>query len=100
MKNVFKQFSSICRDLELFDFKLFAFDGTKIKANCSKKRAFTLDKLNKALDNIEDIINEYISKIDSDTSSLDETQKAEFQKKLEAVKQRKVQYLGFKQKNA
>ena len=41
LKNVFKQFSDICRSLKLFDFKIFAFDGTKIKANCSKKRAFT-----------------------------------------------------------
>lgn len=98
LKNVFKQFSSICRSLELYDFKLFAFDGTKIKANCSKKRAFTLDKLNKALDNIEDKIAEYISKIDDDTSSFDEAQKAEFQKKLEAVKLRKLEYLGFRQK--
>lgn len=88
----------MCRSLELFDFKIFAFDGTKIKANCSKKRAFTIDKLNKALDNIEEKIAEYISKIDDDTSSLDDEKKAEFQKKLDLIKQRKVEYLGFKQK--
>ena len=98
LKNVFKQFSDICRSLELFDFKIFAFDGTKIKANCSKKRAFTLDRLNKALDNIDDKIAEYISKIDDDTSSFDDKQKVEFQKKLELVKQRKVEYLNFKKK--
>ena len=98
LKNVFKQFSNVCRSLELFDFKIFAFDGTKIKANCSKKRAFTMDKLNKALDNIEEKITEYISKIDDDTSSLDDVKKAEFQKKLDLIKQRKLEYLGLKQK--
>ena len=98
LKNVFKQFSNVCRSLELFDFKLFAFDGTKIKANCSKKRAFTIDKLNKALDNIEEKIAEYISKIDDDTSFLDDEKKAEFQKKLDLIKQRKVEYLDLKQK--
>ena len=98
LKNVFKQFSSLCRSLELFDFKIFAFDGTKIKANCSKKRAFTLDKINQTLDNIDQKISEYISKIDDDTSSFDDAKKAEFQKKLDLVKKRKVQYSSIKQK--
>ena len=98
LKNVFKEFSNICRSLNLFDFKIFAFDGTKIKANCSKKTAFTLDRINKALDNIDLKIAEYISKIDDDTSSLDQAEKAEFQKKLDLIKKRKVQYLSIKQK--
>lgn len=98
LKNIFKQFSNLCRSLQLFDFKLFAFDSTKIKANCSKKRAFTIDKLNKALDNIDEKIAEYISKIDDDDSSLDNTKKAEFQKKLNLIKQRKVEYESLKQK--
>ena len=98
LKNVFKQFSIICRSLELFDFKIFAFDGTKIKANCSKKRAFTIDRLNESISNIEQKITEYISKIDDDTSPIDDAKKAEFQKKLDLVKQRKVEYLGLKQK--
>lgn len=98
LKSVFKQFSKLCRELNLFDFKLFAFDGTKIKANCSKKQAFTLDRLDKALAHIDEKINEYISKIDADTSSLDNAQKAEFQKKLDLIKQRKIQYSNLKEK--
>ena len=98
LKNVFKQFSKLCRSLELFDFKVFAFDGTKIKANCSKKHAFTLDKLDAALVHIDDKINEYISKIDDDNSSLDDLQKAEFQKKLNLIKERKVEYSNLKNK--
>ena len=98
LKNVFKQFSKLCRSLELYDFKIFAFDGTKIKANCSKKRAFTIEKLDKALAHIEEKINEYISKIDDDTSSLDEMQKSEFQKKLELIKKRQIEYSNIKEK--
>lgn len=98
LKNVFKQFSELCRSLNLFDFKIFAFDGTKIKANCSKKRSFTIDKLNSALAHIDDKINEYISKIDDDTSSFDDAQKAEFKKKLELIKHRKIEYSNIKQK--
>lgn len=98
IKNVFKEFSSICRSLNLYDFKLFAFDGTKIKANCSKKNAFTIEKINQALAHIDDKINEYISKIDDDTSSIDATEKAEFQRKLELIKKRKVKYTNIKEK--
>ena len=98
LKNVFKEFSDICRSLELFDFKIFAFDGTKIKANCSKKRAFTLDKINSLLDNIDNKIAEYIANIDNPSSPLDDSKKAEFQKKLDLIKQRKVQYLDIKKK--
>lgn len=98
LKNVFKQFSKLCRELELFDFKIFAFDGTKIKANCSKKRAFTIEKLDKALAHIDQKINEYISKIDDDSSNIDASKKAEFQKKLELIKQRKIEYTSLKEK--
>lgn len=98
LKNVFKQFSDLCRSLNLFDFKVFAFDGTKIKANCSKKRAFTIDKLDISLAHIDDKINEYISKIDDDTSSFDDAQKDVFKKKLELIKQRKIQYSNIRQK--
>ena len=98
LKLVFKQFSSLCRELDLFDFKIFAFDGTKIKANCSKKRAFTVEKLDNAIAHIDEKIQEYISKIDDDTSSLDDAQKAEFQKKLALISQRKVEYSNLKQK--
>ena len=98
LKNVFKEFSSICRSLNLYDFKLFAFDGTKIKANCSKKRAFSLEKISQTLAHIDDKINEYISKIDDDTSSFDATQKADFQKKLDLIKKRKIKYSSIKEK--
>lgn len=96
LKNVFKSFSELCRDLNLYDFKIFAFDGTKIKANCSKKHAYTLENLDAALANIDNKINEYLSKIDDDTSSLDDIQKLEFEKKLEMIKTRKSKYSSLK----
>ena len=98
LKSVFKQFSNLCRKLNLYDFKIFAFDGTKIKANCSKKKAYTVDKLDKALANINEKISEYIAKIDDDNSSIDDAQKDEFKKKLELIKERKIEYSNLKQK--
>ena len=96
LKNVFKQFSNLCKKLELYDFKVFAFDGTKIKANCSKKRAYTLNGLEEALKHIDKKINEYISHIEDDSS--DDSEKEEFKKKLELIKQRKVNYSNLKDK--
>ncbi len=95
LKSVFKEFTKLCRSLDLFDFKIFAFDGTKIKANCSKKRVFTPDSLTESLSNIEAKANEYISKIDFTN---DEVEKALFQKKLDMINQRKVEYSDLKKK--
>lgn len=98
LKNVFRQFSKICRSLDLYDFKIFAFDGTKIKANCSKKRAFTIDRIDRALLDIETKMSEYISKIEA-TSPLEQNDSkiTEFNKKLELLKQRKFDYSELKQ---
>ena len=92
LKNVFKQFSSVCQKLKLFDFKIFSFDGTKIKASNSKKRAFSKQKLHDALLHIDAKINEYISKIDNDDSSLDDSLVSDFKHKLALIKNRKVFY--------
>lgn len=96
LKNVFKQFSILCKKLDLYDFKLFAIDGTKIKAHCSKKRAYTLKGLEDALKHIDEKINEYISHIEDDSS--DNSEKEEFKKKLELIKQRKINYSNLKDK--
>lgn len=93
LKGVFKQFSLVCRKLDLFDFKLFAFDGTKVKACNSNKRAFSKEKLRLALLHIDEKIDEYLAKIDSASSEgVDNSSLAEFQHKLELVKKRKVFY--------
>lgn len=94
LKNVFKQFSNLCKKLDLYDFKIFAIDGTKIKAHCSKKRAFTLNGLEAALKNIDKKIYEYISHIED--SSFNDSEKEEFKKKLELIKQRKINYSNLK----
>ena len=96
IKNVFKQFSRVCRALDLYDFKIFAFDGTKIKANCSKKNVFTLEKIDALLANIDKKIDEYISKIDIDYSHYDSSEIASFKEKLDLIKQRKVNYSAIK----
>ena len=81
----------------MYDFKIFAFDGSKIKANCSKKNVFTLDKIDELLANIDKKIDEYIDKIEIDYSQYDDAQIASFKEKLERIKNRKIKYLGIKE---
>lgn len=94
LKKVFKEFTTICKKLELFDFKIFAIDGTKIKASCSKKRAFTMDRLNEAILNIDVKIKEYIAAIDDENTDKDAL--ASFKEKLKIIEDRKVEYEGYK----
>ena len=94
---LFHEFNSICLDLGLFDFKLLAQDGTKIKACCSKKNAFTIDKLNKSIAYIDSKIEEYMNLLDSDSSKLDDEKIKLFQEKLDAISQRKKKYENLKQ---
>lgn len=96
IKLVFKNFSNLCRKLDLYDFKTEAVDGTKIKACCSKKRAFTKQKLETALDNIDKKIEEYTAALDDET--LDTEELDAFNKKLHLIKQRKVDYTEIKDK--
>lgn len=95
-KKVFKEFNKLCHNFDLFSFEVEAIDGTKIKANCSKKNSFTISKLDSCLDNIDKKIEEYSSLLNND--SLDQEQINEFKKKLELVRKRKVDYTSIKQK--
>lgn len=96
IKKVFKEFSKLCRSLELYSFKLFAVDGTKIQAYCSKKKAFTPKKLKELLLNIDKKIEEYSSKLDNET--LDENDVATFKEKLKLINERKLEYTALKDK--
>lgn len=96
LQKLFHEFSSICRNLDLFDFKVFAFDGTKIKSHNSKKRAFSLDKLDSLLNHIDVKIKEYMDNIDLLPSD-DSHKLSEFNSKLQSIRNRKQLYSNLKQ---
>lgn len=96
IKKVFKDFSKLCKKLELYSFKLFAVDGTKIKAYCSSKKAFTPKKLKELLINIDQKIEEYSAKLDDE--SLDQEQVNSFKEKLKLITDRKDEYCELQEK--
>jgi len=63
-KNVLRQFTSLCRDLELFGGELLAVDGTKIKASNNPGRNFSQSKLRKHLRAMEERIEGYLKALD------------------------------------
>lgn len=96
IKKVFKEFSKLCKKLELYSFKLFAVDGTKIKAYCSNKKAFTQKKLKELIINIEQKIEEYSAKLDDET--LDQEQINSFKEKLKFITDKKDEYTELQQR--
>lgn len=63
-KAIFREFTLLCRTLNLFSAELVAIDGTKIKAVNNSARNFSKKRLEKSLKKINQRINDYLEEID------------------------------------
>ncbi len=63
-KAVFREFTLLCRTLNLFSAELIAIDGTKIKAVNSSSRNYSKKRLEKSLKEINERIDDYLKIID------------------------------------
>ena len=78
-QGVFRSFTLLCRQLDLFGGKLIAVDGSKFKAVNSPNRHFTKDQLKKRVQDLDQKINQYLQDLDdcdakeTSTSSKDKT---------------------------
>ena len=63
-KPVFRDFTLLCKELELFGGELVAIDGSKFKAVNNKDRNFTQPKLQRLLGEIETKINGYLQQLE------------------------------------
>ena len=64
IKKVCRQFTLLCKRLELFGGESIAIDGSKFKAQNSKSRNFTDKKLDKAIKEIDKKIQSYLDELD------------------------------------
>ena len=64
IKQVCREFTLLCKRLELFGGELIAIDGSKFRAVNSKKRNFNEAKLKKAIREIDEKINGYLIELD------------------------------------
>jgi transposase len=63
-KAVFRQFTLLCKRLDLFGRELLAVDGTRIKAVNNKDRNFTRNSLEKFIKAADERLEEYLQRLD------------------------------------
>jgi hypothetical protein len=81
IRNVCRRFVVLCRDLKLFSQAMVAVDGSKFKAVNSRDRNFTLGKIDKRQQQIEESIQRYLDALET----ADPTQPAELEAKTERL---------------
>ena len=84
-KNLFIHFREFCLGKELFGKTTIAIDGSKFRAQNSKKNNYNVKKIQQHLEYIEEQTANYIKQLDSNDS-------VEANKKLDELKQRKSKY--------
>jgi transposase len=97
IRSVFKEFTVVCKRLDLFGRELVAIDGSKFRASNAKKKSFTKKKLEKTIKEIEDKIDTYMDELDENDKEEAHSPKAgakELKEKIDALKTRKGTYQG------
>ena len=82
IRNVCRRFVVLCRDLKLFSQALVAIDGSKFKAVNTRDKNFTLGKIDKRQQQIEESIQRYLADLDT----ADRTQPAELEARTTRLK--------------
>jgi transposase len=103
LPEVFREFSKVCRQLELYGRELVGIDGSKFRAVNSADRNFSEAKLNKRRQWVEEKIEKYLAALqaEDDTDSEEgEANAAELQAKIAALQRRQVVYQGLKEQLA
>jgi transposase len=103
LPGVFREFTRLCRELQLFGAELVGIDGSKFRAVNSRERNFSAAKLNKRLQWIEEKIADYLAALqreDEAESETSEVSAAELQAKLAALQEKQVVYQGMQQQLA
>jgi transposase len=95
IRSVCRDFTLLCRKLDLFGKELIAIDGSKFKASNSNSRNFTKNKLNKIIKKIDEKIDSYLNELDEgDEREKDVKQPSaeELKKMIEQLRKQKGKY--------
>lgn len=95
IRAVCREFTLLCRSLELFGGELVAIDGSKFKAVNSRERNFTEGKLKAVTKRVEAKIERYLEEMDENDAQETDSQKLsreELQERIEWLKRRKEVY--------
>src|SRR5712691_10141852 len=103
IKQVCREFTLLCRKLELFGGELVAIDGSKFKAVNNRRRNFNERRLSKAIKALEEKIKEYLGGLDRQDQAEAQSGEppppsaAELRAKIETLQQRKSKYQALQQ---
>jgi transposase len=103
LPEVFRRFTRLCRELNLYGRELVGIDGSKFRAVNGKDRNFTEAKLKQRLQWIEEKIKKYLQALqeaDAAESQQREVSAAELQTKIKELQARQAAYEGLKQQMA
>ena len=95
LKATCREFTLLCKRLDLFGAELVAIDGSKFRAVNSKKRNFTASSLERRIRAIDARITEYLGELDTHDHSetgTPMTTASELQQKIDALHERKTRY--------
>jgi len=97
LRQVCREFTVLCKQLDLFAGTLVAIDGSKFKAVNAKERNFTLDKLKHLLQQIDQRVEAYLKDLDGQDNEEDAGTPGgavveNLQAKIEVLQQRKLLY--------
>lgn len=101
IRAVFREFTVMCRRLELFGGQLVAIDGSKFKAANSRERNFTERKLKRLQQRADEKIERYLEELDKADEGEKDNEKPtaeELQEKIEWLKGRKEVYADLQER--
>lgn len=102
IKLTFRKMVTLCKKLDLIGGKVIATDGTKLRAQNSRKNNYNQKKINDHLDYIENRLHEYLEALNNaDTAEamgLDpETDKTKIKERIAQLKEKKMKYKNLEQ---
>ena len=96
IRKIFHETVKLAKNFDLIGGKLLAGDGTKLRAQNSKKNNFNEKKIERHVAYIDDKLNEYSSILANEDNDLSEEKKKEIQNKINKHQQHKCKYEGYK----
>lgn len=96
IRKVFHATVSMAKHFELIGGKLLAGDGTKLRAQNSKKNNFNEKKIERHIAYIDDKLNEYSAILANEDNDLTEEKKQEINDKIDKHQQHKKKYESYK----
>lgn len=98
IKKVYREFTRLCKKMDMFGGELIAVDGSKFKADNSRDRNYKKQKLEKLIARADQRINEYLAELeraDRDEAETDTTKPltvAELKERIEELEKRREKH--------